>query len=111
MLNESFHEQPRRQFLKRTGQGLIAAGLAAESAPQIFAQAGQQRGGQSSAPPINFPPIEAPTEQQKAPPPAPLAPAKRVGFAGVGLGRLSLDELLPPFDRRPPARRHSERTL
>jgi predicted dehydrogenase len=46
---------------------------------------------------VQFPPIKAPTEQQGAPPPEPLTPEQRVGFAIVGLGRLSLEELMPAF--------------
>jgi predicted dehydrogenase len=39
----------------------------------------------------------APADAPSSPPPAPLPPEERVGFALVGLGRLTLEELLPAF--------------
>ena len=39
----------------------------------------------------------APADTPSSPPPAPLPPEERVGFALVGLGRLTLEELLPAF--------------
>jgi hypothetical protein len=47
-------------------------------------------------PEVKLPPMKAPTEVE-SPLRQPLAPDKRVGFASVGLGRLSLEELLPTF--------------
>ncbi|MFT4505581.1 Gfo/Idh/MocA family protein [Caballeronia sp. 15711] len=41
------------------------------------------------------PPFVAATERRAAPELPPLAPERRVGFAVVGLGRLSLDSILP----------------
>ncbi|SFK38652.1 Gfo/Idh/MocA family protein [Methylorubrum salsuginis] len=38
------------------------------------------------------------------PPPAPMPPGERVGFAIVGLGRLSLEEILPAFGEAKKAR-------
>ena len=52
---------------------------------------------QNETQPVRTPPQQAETEQQGGPPPAPLPPAKRVGFALVGLGKLSIEELLPAF--------------
>lgn len=46
---------------------------------------------------VTFPPIDAPTEAKSEPPPAPTPPGSRIGFAIAGLGRLSLEELLPAF--------------
>ena len=51
------------------------------------------------AKPIELEPIKAKTEQQNAPTPTPLAPDKRVGYAVVGLGHLSLDEILPALSQ------------
>lgn len=42
-------------------------------------------------------PFVGPSERRATPEPPPLAPAQRVGFALVGLGRLSLEALLPAF--------------
>ena len=46
-------------------------------------------------PPEARPPFVAATERRAAPDLPPLAPERRVGFAVVGLGRLSLDSILP----------------
>jgi hypothetical protein len=94
MIDEVPGGHPRRQFLKMTGSGLLAA-LAASFPLHVRGQESRQSG--STPPPVQFPPIKAPTEQQGAPPPAPLPPEQRVGFAIVGLGRLSLEELMPAF--------------
>jgi predicted dehydrogenase len=45
--------------------------------------------------PIELEQIKAKTEQQEAPTPTPLAPGKRVGYAVVGLGHLTLNQILP----------------
>ena len=83
----------RRRFLKTIGSGLLAAGLSGNLASNALGQAGTK--SPTSPKPVEFPPISAESEQQSPPPPAPLPPAERVGFAIVGLGRLSLEELLP----------------
>ncbi|GAA0263034.1 Glucose--fructose oxidoreductase [Methylorubrum aminovorans] len=46
---------------------------------------------------VKFPNWRATADTPSGPPPAPLPPSERVGFAIVGLGRLSLEELLPAF--------------
>jgi predicted dehydrogenase len=50
-------------------------------------------------PPPPLPPFVAATERQSGPPPAPLPPSQRVGYAIVGLGRLSVEEILPAFSQ------------
>ncbi|EPX55114.1 putative dehydrogenase [Cystobacter fuscus DSM 2262] len=73
----------RRRLLETTG-GLLGASLwLPETA---LAAAGE----------VKLPPMKATTEVE-SPLPTPQAPDKRVGFAIVGLGRLSLEELLPAF--------------
>jgi predicted dehydrogenase len=44
---------------------------------------------------VVFPPWRAPADTPSPPPPAPLPPERRLGVAVVGLGRLSLEEILP----------------
>lgn len=46
---------------------------------------------------VQLPPLNAPTEPQSAGPPNPDPADQRVGFALVGLGKLTLEELLPAF--------------
>ena len=79
----------RRGFLQFAG-GSLAAGLGGTLPPA----AGAVETGR-----IAFPPIDAPTEPPKKPKPPPLPESRRVGFALVGLGRLTVDELLPAFGR------------
>ena len=88
----------RRQFINHAGRGLLAAGLA--SALPLAAEAADLGG--APAPPtgpldITLPPLSAPTDPQPGPLPNPDAPDQRVGFALVGLGQLTLAELLPAF--------------
>ena len=87
----------RRHFLAAGAVGIV--GAAATSA------AGQD------SPPVQTSPVESapkpkpvllesqhgPNEVQTGPPFAPLPPSKRLGFAVVGLGELSLAEILPAF--------------
>ncbi|WP_374164022.1 Gfo/Idh/MocA family protein [Arcticibacter sp. MXS-1] len=47
--------------------------------------------------PIELSPLDAPTEKKSGPLPTPLSPAKRIRYALVGLGHLTLEELLPAF--------------
>jgi predicted dehydrogenase len=46
---------------------------------------------------VSFPDWRGGAEPPSPPPPAPMPPGQRVGFALVGLGRLTLEELLPAF--------------
>jgi predicted dehydrogenase len=87
----------RRGVLKWSGAG--AAGLvvggtasAADYAPPSTVDTGRVQDGK-----VVFDPWRAPADTPSAPPPAPLPPSERVGFAIVGLGRLSLEEVLPAF--------------
>ncbi|WKB52249.1 Gfo/Idh/MocA family protein [Eleftheria terrae] len=80
-------EEQRRRFLRRMAGGslvpwLPAAALAAS--PDDTAR-------------IALPPSQAPSEVPEKPSELGDPPAQRVGFAVVGLGRLSLDEILPAF--------------
>ena len=78
----------RRHFLRAAGSGL-AAGLGA------IAPSAQAAPSDTGA--IALPRISAPTERKEDPKPLSLPPSQRVGFAIVGLGRLSVEELLPAF--------------
>lgn len=86
-------EFTRRKFLTTASQGLVAAtainGLTAQAASAQQAVPGQQ--------PIPLPPFQADTEREPKVAPTALPPDKRLGYAIVGLGRLSLEEILPAF--------------
>ncbi|RZK80390.1 MAG: Gfo/Idh/MocA family oxidoreductase [Pedobacter sp.] len=45
--------------------------------------------------PVKLEKWKSPTDKQVGPPPAPLPPAERVGYAIVGLGHLALEEVIP----------------
>ncbi len=85
----------RRQFLQGAGGLLAAAGLAPLAAGQSSAGAAQAPNGANyvQLSPVHDTQTEA---SEKAPGPF-QAPDRRVGFAIVGLGRLSIDQILPAF--------------
>jgi predicted dehydrogenase len=92
----------RRAMLKFTGVGagglLLGGSGVAEAAerrryvPPSPVDTGRVEGGK-----VAFPEWRGPADAPSAPPAAPLPDDQRVGFAIVGLGRLSLEELLPAF--------------
>ncbi len=93
----------RRTLLVQGGRG-IAAALLASSAGGAEAQ---QRDGNRAVPPVDrgttqgekieFPAIHADTDLPGGGPPNADPVETRVGFAILGLGRLSLEEILPAF--------------
>ena len=98
----------RRDFLARAGVGLgalsLAGGVAGLPLLDARAQAPVDRGqttpgsgtGPGAQPPeVRFPPTEKPTERQEGQPTNPLPPDQRVGYCVIGLGRISLTELIP----------------
>lgn len=91
----------RRQMLKiaAAAAGVALGGTAVAQAAEPVVDTGAVQGGK-----VEFPTWTAPTERPAAPPPAPLPPKERVGFAVLGLGRLSLEEILPAFARSKRAR-------
>jgi predicted dehydrogenase len=89
-------DETRRQLLAGS-VGLATALYAAHSkaatevgSPTLVVDEGEVTGGK-----VAFPAIDAPTEQPGTHPPNPDVPAQRVGFAVMGLGRLSLQNILP----------------
>lgn len=98
-MNSAGNSFDRRQFLETTSKGVLATSLLGLLNTKI-AHAQQTVTPKTPGPettPVKLPPLDHPTEVKEAPPPAPMAPEKRIGFAIVGLGKLSLDELLPAF--------------
>lgn len=86
----------RRLMLKLGGAaaGMVLGGRAAaqQLPPPSPVDRGQVQGGR-----VQFPPWRGEADPASGPLPAPLPPERRVGFAIVALGRLSLEELLPAF--------------
>ncbi|MFN6476241.1 Gfo/Idh/MocA family oxidoreductase [Nostoc sp. DedQUE07] len=90
----------RRQILTTAGLGAVSAAAIGSMGEEVTAQqpTGQAtpRGG-SLPPQIEFPPISEKTEVDTGGPPTALPPERRLGFAIVGLGRLTLEEIMPAF--------------
>lgn len=87
--------EARRRFLQRSGLGLAAA-LAAGSAVPI--QAAGLAAAESNAVKLSL--IQDPDTEQKEQTPDPNLPLDdRVGYAIAGLGRLSLNQILPALSQ------------
>jgi len=74
------------------GLALGGKAVAQRLPPPSAVDTGRVEGGK-----VAFPEWRGEADPRSAPPPAPLPPEKRVGFAVVALGRLTLEELLPAF--------------
>jgi len=87
----------RRRGLLRAG-GLTAAGLVlgAAGAPGYPPPTEVDLGGAPEGR-VRFPNWRGEAEPPPAPAPNPLPPAERLGYAIVGLGRISVEEVLPAF--------------
>ena len=90
----------RRHFLNNAGRGLLAVGVA--SALPLAAAEAADLGSGAALPPtgpldVKLPALSAPTDPKGGEPFNPDALDQRVGYAIVGLGHLSLEEILPAF--------------
>lgn len=95
----SLPDVSRRHFLGAAGTTVLVAGtaIAALDTSAQAQTANSPRAPLAPPPPVRLPSLVASTEQPESPPPAPVPPSQRVGFAVVGLGHLTLDEILPAF--------------
>lgn len=91
----------RRNFIANAGKSVIAAGLLSElSAVSASAQTplgSPKHLSPGDTDPIKLKELSAPSEKKSGPVPTPVNPAKRIGFALVGLGHLTLEQILPAF--------------
>lgn len=101
--NEASGLLSRKNFLSLSGKSaLIGAAGAYVTSGNVFAQTGKKK---AQSPPARIPakptePIvleqwKSDVDQQSGPTPTPLAPDMRVGYAVVGLGHLSLEQIIP----------------
>ena len=102
MKNILYTPASRRKFMVNTGRGILAATVFAPAVSRsnqfIKALGGDSNEANvSDTTPVKLPPLDAPSEKEKAGPPAPLSPDKKIGYAIVGLGHLSLENILPAF--------------
>jgi predicted dehydrogenase len=96
----------RKDFLSLTGKTLAAgavAGIAAACATPATASADKAISPPARIPASPTAPIvleewKSENDVKSAPTPTPLPPDQRVGYAVVGLGHLSLEELLPALN-------------
>src|SRR4051812_14917365 len=99
--DKMFNDVTRRDFLGKAGVGLLSATVATGLLP-VDAIGQQQPDPEKKLTaddlkPVKVPEMHHPTEKQDGPPPTPVAPAKRMGYALVGLGKLTIEQLLPAF--------------
>lgn len=94
----------RKDFLSLTA-GAVGGLVAGSVIPgQVYAQSA----GRAVSPPAKVPPgpddpivlevWKSDVDQQSGPTPTPMPPEKRIGYAVVGLGHLSLEEILPALN-------------
>lgn len=91
---------PRRLFLRMTGSAVAAASVLGLAGQSAWAQAATAPETTTSAPVKDLPkPVKLPAMQEdkteKSEMPVQLGQNGRVGIAIVGLGRLSLEEIMP----------------
>lgn len=91
----------RRSFLRGAGEVMAASGLASVG---LAREAAAQGSAPGQAPPneqdmVRLPPLHAATEAPEEAPGPFEAPPQRTGYAIVGLGHLSLGQLLPAFGK------------
>lgn len=93
----------RRKFLSTTGKGLLAATVIGElaggsaSAQSMAPQAAPGTKLIADVVAVNLPPLEQPSEKEQSVKTSIMPPDKRIGYAIVGLGNLSLGQILPAF--------------
>ena len=85
----------RRQFLHGAGGMFAAAGLSSLAVAQT-----PQQAPPNSQDYVSLPPIQNVQTEGKENAPGPFeAPGQRIGFAIIGIGRLSINQILPAFSR------------
>lgn len=97
MQQENENTVSRRRFLAKSSAAVVTAGIVGQAnSSNVGAQDRNQPPKVDTQKPIQLPPFQNATERQTEPP-MPLAPDERIGFAVVGLGRLTVEQLLPAF--------------
>ncbi len=94
----------RRTLFGLAGTGVAGVLVSTAAAAAPFVPPSPVDTGSVAEGTIKFPPWRDPADTPSGPPPAPLPPKERVGFAIVGLGRLAIEQILPAFGRSMKAR-------
>lgn len=87
----------RRSLLKLTSVGTAGALAATRASAGSYPAPSSVDIGRVEDSKVKFDPWRSPADTPSSQPAAPLPPEQRVGFAVVGLGRLSLEQILPAF--------------
>src|SRR5580693_3486150 len=92
----------RRNFLQKTGYGIIGATVLGGVLPawgmDILSKKSPDKAiHPGSDKPIELNPLDDATEVKDGPIFTPIRPDSRIGYAIVGLGTLTLNEVLPAF--------------
>ena len=90
-------ELKRRSLCKLLAAAAGTVAIAPQAMAERFAAPTSVDIGQVENGSVTFPPWRGPADTPSSQPASPLPPEQRVGFAIVGLGRLSLEEILPAF--------------
>src|SRR4051794_6164116 len=84
----------RRSFLANASKGILATGIIGSIGTLSSAEAQENNPRDWAAQTqLKLPPLDAPSEKKKPPVPTPMPPDKRIGYAIVGLGHLSLNQI------------------
>ena len=89
----------RRDFLTATGKTILAAGMLGGiplSSPATGLP-GDTDKSIADVISVKLPPLEQPSEKEQSVSSVSMPPSKRIGYAIVGLGNLSLGQILPAF--------------
>lgn len=87
----------RRRLFQVAGAGATGLLLGTRAMAETFVPPSPVDTGHVENGKVKFPAWRNPADTPSSPPPAPLPPEQRIGFAIVGLGRLALEEILPAF--------------
>ena len=86
----------RRTFLSNAGKGILATGITSGMVYATSAEAQTNSNKPLPNPtPIKLPSLDDPSEQEKPPVPTYTKPDERIGYAVIGLGTLTLNQILP----------------
>lgn len=94
----------RRALCKLMAAGAGVAAIAPQAMAGSFSAPTPVDVGHVENGSVKFPPWRGDADTPSSPPPSPLPPDQRVGFAIVGLGRLALEQILPAFGKSMNAR-------
>lgn len=94
----------RRALFGMAGAGAAGLLVSTQAAAADLIPPSKVDTGGVEAGKVEFPAWRGTADTPSGPPPAPLPPDRRVGFAIVGLGRLAVEEILPAFGESMKAR-------